>query len=108
MRSGVSESRDNEIELEMVGNRAAATSIGHNSSVLHEEATCAFDSVGNTISNETRTPPFDPLKILMPMTYACLVLFTALIFFALGMVALFGVVAIINKYVPDQYGWQDE
>ena len=83
------------------GNRTDDMPIGDNGPVIPREATSTFQSLGNSASNETRTPTFDPLTILVPMTDMCLILYAIVVILAMAMIACVVILAIIKKHFPE-------
>ena len=89
--NNVSENRDNE-------NRTDGIPIGPNSTVIPAEDRNTIESLRNLESNGTRTSPIDPSRILVPITEACLVLYSIIVIISLVMVALVVIMALIKKY----------
>ena len=101
MRRRVSENCDGEIELEMIRNRSSDMPTVHHDRVISEGDTSTPGSLASFASNETRTPPFDLLTILVPITDTCLILYAIIILLALGIVACVVILAIFHKYLPE-------
>ena len=92
----VSENRDN-------GNRTDDMSMGGNDLVMTVEAISTLRSLENLAPNDTRRPAFDPLRILVPMTDTCLILYAIVVILSMAMIALVVILAVIKKYFP----WSD-
>ena len=80
------------------GSRSDDMLIGCNTSVTQTETRMTFGSSRNSESSGARSPPRDPLRILVPITDGCLILYAIIVIISLAMVALIVTMAIIKKY----------
>ena len=70
----------------------------HNVIRMSEASIWQETSRGYSIVNDPSDSPCDPLKILIPMTNACLIIGAVIFILALAIVALIVVMAIIKVY----------
>ena len=81
-------------------------SIWHTDRVISSGATSTSGSLGYSLHNETRSTPFDPLTILVPITDSCLIVYAIVTILAIVMVAFVVILAFFKKYFPESELWK--